>query len=110
MQPDDLTEDACGELRSVGEGAWAFVPAPLPPTGYLTPRVVRVLTEAERALGALAGLGRNMVNPHLLIRPFLRREAVLSSRIEGTRRSASDNFSDCSPTIGHTFRPRARAP
>ncbi len=35
-------------------------------------------------MGELAGLGRRLPNPHLLIRPFLRREAVLSSRIEGT--------------------------
>ena len=90
MQPDDLTEDASGGLRSVGERAWAFVPAPLPPPGYLTPRVASILAEAERALGALGGLGRNMANPHLLIRPFLRREAVLSSRIEGTRSEDQD--------------------
>ncbi len=45
-----------------------------------------VLAEAERALGELRGFGRRgLPNPHLLIRPFLRQEAVLSSRIEGTR-------------------------
>ena len=38
----------------------------------------------DRALGELAGVGRMLANPHLLIRPFLRREAVASSRIEGT--------------------------
>ena len=36
-------------------------------------------------VGRLAGEGRRFPNPHLLIRPFLRREAVLSSRIEGTQ-------------------------
>jgi Fic family protein len=47
---------------------------------------VNLLVDAERALGELKGLGRRgLPNPHLLIRPFLRQEAVLSSRIEGTR-------------------------
>ena len=50
------------------------------------------LSEADRALGELAGLGRSLPNPHLLIRPFVRREAVLSSRIEGTRASLSDLY------------------
>ena len=40
----------------------------------------------------LAGVGETLPNPHLLIRPFLRREAVLSSKIEGTQTSISDLF------------------
>lgn len=47
--------------------------------------MVQILSEADRAVGELAGEGRRLPNPHLLIRPFLRREAVLSSRIEGTQ-------------------------
>ena len=43
--------------------------------------MVAALSEADRALGELAGLGRSLLNPHLLIAPFVRREAVLSSRI-----------------------------
>jgi len=46
--------------------------------------LMRCVSEADQALGQLAGLGRRLPNPHLLIRPFIRREAVLSSRIEGT--------------------------
>lgn len=42
------------------------------------------ISAADQALGELAGAGRRLPNPHLLIRPFIRREAVLSSRIEGT--------------------------
>ncbi len=38
----------------------------------------------------LAGVGETLPNPHLLIRPFLKREAVLSSKIEGTVASVSD--------------------
>ncbi|MFH1137164.1 MAG: Fic/DOC family N-terminal domain-containing protein [Pseudomonadota bacterium] len=50
------------------------------------------LSEADRALSELAGIGRALPNPHLLISPFMRREAVLSSRIEGTRTGLSDLF------------------
>jgi Fic family protein len=45
---------------------------------------------ADLALGTLSGLGETLPNPHLLIYPFIRREAVLSSRIEGTQASLSD--------------------
>jgi Fic family protein len=61
------------------------VPAPRPPSIQWTPSLVRALSDADRAIGELAAEGRRLPNPHLLIRPFLRREAVLSSRIEGTQ-------------------------
>ncbi len=57
----------------------------LPPTIEWTPGLVSALSAADQAVGRLAGEGRRLPNPHLLIRPFLRREAVLSSRIEGTQ-------------------------
>jgi Fic family protein len=41
-------------------------------------------------LGLLDGVGRTLPNPYLLARPFIRREAVLSSKIEGTQASLSD--------------------
>ena len=66
-------------------GYRAFVPNPLPPRLDWTARLACTLSEADRAIGRLAGEGRRLPNPHLLIRPFVKREAVLSSRIEGTR-------------------------
>jgi len=54
--------------------------------------LVPALSDADRALGELAGLGRTMTNPHLLIGPFIRREAVLSSRIEGTQADIADLY------------------
>ncbi|MCG3178590.1 MAG: hypothetical protein BIFFINMI_00918 [Phycisphaerae bacterium] len=63
----------------------AFVPAPLPPEMAWTDRMMRSLSDADRRIGQLAGEGRSLPNPHLLIRPFVKREAVLSSRIEGTQ-------------------------
>jgi Fic family protein len=51
----------------------------------MTPRLVRAMSEADRLVGQLAGEGRSLPNPHLLMRPFVTQEAVLSSRIEGTQ-------------------------
>jgi Fic family protein len=61
------------------------VPDPLPPRIEFGARIVRALSDADRAIGRLAGEGGRLPNPHLLIRPFIRREAVLSSKIEGTQ-------------------------
>lgn len=66
-------------------GYIAFVPAPLPPEMRWTPELVNALSDADRAVGRLAGEGGRLPNPHLLMRPFVRREAVLSSRIEETQ-------------------------
>ncbi|HUB24644.1 MAG TPA: Fic family protein [Tepidisphaeraceae bacterium] len=72
--------------RKVSQGRFsAFVPAPLPPKLEWTPRLVRLLSDADRLIGKLAGEGGRLPNPHILMRPFVRREAVLSSRIEGTQ-------------------------
>src|SRR2546426_5558637 len=71
-------------VRCAG-GYAAFVPDPLPTELEWTPTLVRALSDADRLIGRLAGEGGRLPNPHLLIRPFIRREAVLSSRIEGTR-------------------------
>jgi len=73
-------------------GFYSFVPNPLPPALAWSPRLVTLLSEADRALGELAGLGRLLPNSHLLIRPFMHQEAVLSSRIEGTRASLVDLY------------------
>jgi Fic family protein len=78
------THDIPGRLISLGSYA-AFVPAPLPPALEWTPRLIRVLSDADRLIGRLAGEGGRLPNPHVLMRPFVRREAVLSSKIEGTQ-------------------------
>jgi Fic family protein len=91
MKPE-LFDRPGGRVVRAPAGYWAFVPNPLPASFPWTPDLVAALSEADRALGELAGLGRSIPNPHLLIRPFVRREAVLSSRIEGTRASLSDLY------------------
>ena len=67
------------------EGYRAFHPAPLPPEIAWNTRLVRILSQADQLLGRLVGEGRRLPNPHVLIRPFVRREAVYSSKIEGTQ-------------------------
>jgi cell filamentation protein, protein adenylyltransferase len=71
-------------------GYYAFVPAPLPPKLAYDDVVVLALSRADAALSELSGLGRHLPNPHLLIAPYVRREAVQSSRIEGTTTSLAE--------------------
>jgi Fic family protein len=80
----DFAADAPGRLIIAPAGHLAYVPDPLPPAIDLDFSTVNLLADAERALGELKGVGHRLPNPHLFISPFLRREAVLSSRIEGT--------------------------
>ncbi len=84
MRPEDFGANSPGRLVRSTFGGWTFVPNPLPPTLVYSASLVAELSRAGFALGELSGAGRMLPNPYLLIRPFLRREAVLSSRIEGT--------------------------
>jgi Fic family protein len=85
-----FTPKSPGRLVNTVQGPPAFVPNPLPPAIDVTWQLSRQLSEADRTLGTLVGLARLLPNPHLVTRPFMRREAVLSSRIEGTQASLSD--------------------
>lgn len=74
-----------------GERVRAFVPAPLPPTPPID--MLPLLLGHERALvalGRLDGLSAFLPDPHLFIYSYVRKEAVLSSQIEGTQSSLSD--------------------
>ena len=94
MQPSDFQAPEAGRVIRAAQGYHAFVPAPLPPALDYPQPLVRLLSAADAALSELSGLGRILPNPHLLIAPYVRREAVLSSRIEGTRTSLSDLLAD----------------
>ncbi len=85
MRPDAFRSRARGVVRKTIEGFWAFHPEPLPRRCDLPHEVVNLLDEATGAVHRLGGVGRLLPNPHLLIGPHLRLEAVLSSRIEGTK-------------------------
>ncbi len=93
MDVESFRGSPAGRLVRVGKGEsgyWAFVPNPLPPDLEPDRTLWAVLSAADRAVGRLDGLGRELPNPHLLIRPLIRREAVVSSRIEGTQASLAD--------------------
>jgi Fic family protein len=79
-----------GKLVKATGGYWAYIPNPLPPDLEWDTELVSKVSKADLAVGTLSGLGETLPNPHLLIYPFIRREAVLSSRIEGTQSSLSD--------------------
>ena len=76
-----------------GPGRWGLVhylPERLPRTLSLDSATVLALSKADTALGRLAGAGRLLPNPHLLVGPYVATEAVASSRIEGTQASLSE--------------------
>ncbi len=85
MRPDAFSSQERGVVRKTTTGFWAFYPKPLPRRLALPHDVVKLLDEATGAVHRLGGVGRLIPNPHLLIGPHLRLEAVLSSRIEGTK-------------------------
>lgn len=88
----ELKNSPSGHLEPTDEGQWAFVPDPLPRKVSLDSPLIYLLDQASRAVATLAGVGETLPNPHLLIRPFIHREAVLSSKIEGTQASISDVY------------------
>lgn len=74
------------------EPYYCFLPAPLPPTPPIRYDAgLQALTEkASRALGRLDSITMHLPNPELLLYTYIRKEAVLSSQIEGTQSSLSD--------------------
>jgi Fic family protein len=74
-----------------GEAVRAFVPAPLPPVPAVQlDRLQLLLEQATQALGRLDGLASVLPDLSLFIYAYVRKEAVLSSQIEGTQSSLSD--------------------
>lgn len=85
MNRQDYGSPEAGRIVRGLDGTDAFLPSPLPPEFEWTPDLTAALSRADAVVGELSGIGRLLPAPELLIRPYLQREAVLSSRIEGTR-------------------------
>ena len=86
MRAEDFGSRATGTLVVVENGALAFNPNRLPPSKALdAARLLGPLSEATTAVGRLDGTSRQIEHPEFLFRNYLRREAVLSSAIEGTQ-------------------------
>lgn len=94
MNPENFRNSSAGRcLRSIGSHPyWVYVPNPLPPKIELDWDLANLLSEANIKLGKLSGAGQLLPNPHLLIGPFIRREAVMSSRIENTQSGLDQLF------------------
>jgi Fic family protein len=76
------------------QGYFAFVPAPAPARLEWNDELINLLSRADAALSELSGRGAQLPNPHLLIGAYVRREAVSSSRIEGTRTTLAELLID----------------
>jgi Fic family protein len=77
-----------GELIPVKDGLpgakFAFMPHPLPPKWLWPDNLWNLLVEARTSLASLDGTGKHLPNPEILLKPLQRREAQLSSKLEGT--------------------------
>jgi Fic family protein len=92
MNPNDFHSPEVGQVVLTQNGYYAFIPASLPPSLSWSLPLISVLVEAERDLSRLSTLAGAFPFPRLLIQPFMRREAVLSSRIEGTRATLAELY------------------
>ena len=93
LNPQEFRNSPAGRVQFVHDGGyWAYVPNPLPPALTWDDALITQLSAADQALGQLAGLGQLLPNPHILIAPLTRREAVLSSQIEGTQTSLPELY------------------
>lgn len=89
METEDFKDASTGSFVKTIEGQFAFVPVELPPKIDLSP-VQQRLSQADRDIGELKGIGTYLANPYLLIHPLQRSEAIASSNIEGTYASLSE--------------------
>lgn len=89
VRPEDFEEPFPGRVvafaDSLGKAAWAFVPDELPVDIAHDEELTSAAISAAIALGRLDGAAMHIQNPALFLRPFISREALASSRIEGTR-------------------------
>ena len=92
MNPENFKNSPSGNCIKTAKGYWAFIPNPLPQPIEYDKKLILTLSQATHLLGELSGTGRLLPNPYLLINPYIRQEAVASSRIEGTQASLSDLF------------------
>lgn len=89
--PSETSSRAGRYLRQT-TGYAAFLPAPLPPQPpvVIDDEMQTLLSKADRALGRLDGSIQTLPNPDLFVFMYVRKEAVLSSQIEGTQSSLAD--------------------
>ena len=84
------SDNRAGVFRRQSAGHTAFVPAPFPPGDLDLGGLHELLEKATLALGRLVGAAEILPDPDLFVYMYVRREAVLSSQIEGTEASLVD--------------------
>ena len=92
MKDDSVISSRSGQYVRQMEGYRAFFPLPLPPKPPvpITGELQNLLSQADRALGRLDGSIQTLPSPNLFLFMCVRKEAVLSSQIEGTQSSLQD--------------------
>ncbi len=87
-----MASERAGRLRRQLTGYEAFMPKRLPPDPPVRwdGGLLGLLSDATTALGRLDGMASSLPNPDLFVASYVRREAVLSSQIEGTQSSLDD--------------------
>jgi Fic family protein len=87
-----MNSSRTGQYVKQLEGYEAFIPNPLPPSPEINydGEMWQLLSQADRALGRLDGSTDALPNPDLFVFMYIRKEAVLSSQIEGTQASLID--------------------
>ncbi|MGE0824197.1 MAG: Fic/DOC family N-terminal domain-containing protein [Candidatus Binatia bacterium] len=87
-----ITPGRAGRYITQPTGYRAFIPAVLPPDPpiQVTGELQLLLSQADRALGRLDGSIQTLPHPDLFVYMYVRKEAVLSSQIEGTQSSLQD--------------------
>jgi Fic family protein len=93
MDPKDFLQSSPGRLVRTSQGYWSFLANPLPPELAWSGALVSLHSEAERELARLSLAGGDFPHPYIMTRPFIRNEAVISSRIEGTQATLEDLYS-----------------
>lgn len=96
MRESDFNDASPGRLALAAtlDGRYwpAFVPNPLPPVINWSDALVSLLSRADQTLSNLSGRARDLPDPYLLIQPMLSREAVASSRIEGSTSNLAEVY------------------
>lgn len=88
----ELKSNRAGNVIKTLRGYYAFVPKKLPPTPPINidDEMQSLLSLADRKLGRLDGITQILPNPELFVAMYVKKEAVLSSQIEGTQASLVD--------------------
>ena len=93
MRPEEFVSSRFGDvIRDVDGGLHWFDPRPLPRQLALEPETQIALSRADAALGRLDGMAQLLSNPEVISRPYASREAVASSRIEGTHATLTEVY------------------